>query len=155
MKSFKQYIIEGRPKGQKRYDRDTRKLEARLDKMYEKGVSQKKLDRAEMRLARRTNEYEYDIDDQPNPILKSHETHLDVEESPKSWSLEDLMRDKAKKIYTDRYGHEKVGAEIRSGLVDLHQDPQLKSHVTDAELGQEAHRMLDIRNALVKKLKHK
>jgi hypothetical protein len=99
MKSFKQYIIEGRPKGQKRYDRDTRKLEARLDKMYEKRVSQKKLDRAEMRLARRTNEYEYDIDDQPNPILKSYETHLDVEESPRSMSLEDLMGQSQKNLY--------------------------------------------------------
>ena len=86
MKSFKQYLTEARPKGQKRYDRDTSKLETRLDRMYAAGGSQKKIDRAEMRLARRTNEGDYDIDDQRLPTTKER-PDLPLEDSPRSQSV--------------------------------------------------------------------
>ena len=45
MKSFKTFLVEARPTDQKRYQRDTSKLEDRLDKMYAAGGSQKKIDK--------------------------------------------------------------------------------------------------------------
>jgi hypothetical protein len=155
MKSFINFLTEARPKGQKRYQRDTSKLETRLDKMYAAGGSQKKIDRAEMRLARRTNEGDYDIDDQMLPSLKSN-PHLQDENNPRSQSLEELMRDAARKMHTDGYTHEMVGAEIRSAMGDmLHIPHDVQPGVTDKDLGQEAHRMLLSHNALVKRIKNK
>jgi hypothetical protein len=155
MKSFKQYLSEARPKGQKRYQRDISKLETRLDKMYAAGGSQKKIDRAEMRLARKTNEGEFDIDDQRLPRLKSTEYHYEVEEHPMAMSLEEVMREKARKIYTHNYTHEMVGAEIRSGITDLTYNPGLKADVTDEQLGQEAHRMFVAHENLKKRMRKK
>jgi hypothetical protein len=155
MISFKQYISEGRPTGQKRYQRDISKLETQLDTMYAAGGSQKKIDRAEMRLARKTNEDEFDIDDQRLPKLKSTEYHYEVEEHPMAMSLEELMREKARKIHTDNFTHEMVGAEIRSAITDLTYNPELKADVTDKQLGQEAHRILVAHENLKKRMKNK
>jgi len=154
MKSLKQYILEARPKGQKRYDRDTSKLEARLDRMYAAGGSQKKLDRAEMRLARRTNDGDYDVED-----VNIHTTHGQLgvpvanEDDPKVMSLDELMREKARKIYTDNHTHEMVGKEIRDSLVDLSIPTKPYEGVTDHEIGREAHKILIKRMNLISKIR--
>lgn len=156
MKPFKEYLTEGRPKGQKRYVRDTAKLEKRLEGMYERGVSQKKLDRAEMRLAKRTNEGEFDVED-VNMHTKYGQLGQPVgnDDDPKAMSLDDLMREKAKKIYTDNYDHEALGREIRQGLVDLHVPSKPHEGVTDREIGREAHRLYLRRRNLIAKIKNK
>lgn len=154
MKSFKTYLMESRPKGQKRYARDTAKLEKRLDAMYERGVSQKKLDRAEMRLAKRTNEGEFDVED-----VNIHTTHGQLgvpvanEDDPKVMSLDELMREKASKIYTHGHTHAMVGQEIRNSLVDLHVPTKPYEGVTDHEIGQEAQRLFDRRQNLIASIK--
>jgi len=154
MKSLKQYILEARPKGQKRYDRDTSKLEARLDRMYAAGGSQKKIDRAEMRLARRTNDGDYDVED-----VNIHTAHGQLgvpvanEDDPKVMSLDELMREKARKIYTDNHTHEMVGREIRDSLVDLSIPTKPYEGVTDHEIGKEAHNILIKRMNLISKIK--
>ena len=157
MKSFKTILAEARAKGQKRYQRDTSRLEDRLDKMYAYGVSQKKIDRAEMRLARRTNEGEYDVED-----VNSRTKHgafgvpLQNEDDPKTMSVEDLMRLHGSKIYTDNWSHEQVGAAIRDGMNDILTFPvNIQPNVTDAELGIEAHKMAYIRKNLIQKIKAK
>lgn len=156
MKSFIKYLTEGRPKGQKRYNRDTSKLEKRLDTMYERGVSQKKLDRAEMKLARRTNEGEFDVED-----VNQYTTHGQLgvpvanEDDPKVMSLDELMREKARKIYTDGHTHAMVGQEIRNSLVDLHIPTKPYEGVTDHEIGQEAHNLLIRRENLISKIKRR
>lgn len=114
MKSFKQYLSEARPTGQKRYQRDTSKLEGRLDKMYAAGGSQKKIDRAEMRLARRTGEGEFDVED-INAFIKTGHNQDD----PPTMSVEDLMREHGMKVYTHNMTHKEVGALIRSGMSDI------------------------------------
>jgi len=154
MKSFKQYLTEARPKGQKRYDRDTSKLETRLDRMYAAGGSQKKIDRAEMRLARRTNDGDYDVED-----VNIHTAHGQLgvpvanEDDPKVMSLDELMREKARKIYTDNHTHEMVGREIRDSLVDLSIPTKPYEGVTDHEIGKEAHNILIKRMNLISKIK--
>ena len=156
MKSFIEYLTEARPKGQKRYNRDTSKLEKRLDSMYERGVSQKKLDRAEMRLARRTNEGEFDVED-----VNIHTTHGQLgvpvanEDDPKVMSLDELMREKASKIYTDGHTHAMVGQEIRNSLVDLNVPTKPYEGVTDHEIGQEAHKLFIRRQNLISKIKNR
>ena len=154
MKTFIEYLTEGRPKGQKRYARDTKKLEDRIDSMYERGGSQKKLDRAEMRLARRTNEGDYDVED-----VNMHTTHgqlgvpIGNDDDPKVMSLDELMREKAHKIYTHNYDHAMVGQEIRAGLVDLHDATKPYEGVTDHEIGQEAHKIYLKRRDLIKNIR--
>lgn len=166
MKSFKIYLSEARPKGQKRFQRDTAKLETRLDKLYAAGGSQKKIDRAEMRLARKTNEGEYGIDDQMLPTSKSTDTHLSIEEHPRAQSLEELMREKARLLYTGRiaddnktkliFNHQMVGSEIRSAMNDvLHMPHHIQPGVSDEELGQEAHKILIAHNKLLKRIQTK
>ena len=154
MKSFKEILSEARPRGQKRYQRDTKKLEARIDSMYERGVSQKKLNRAEMRLAKRTNEGEFDVED-----VNIHTTHGQLgvpvanEDDPKVMSLDELMREKAAKIHTDKYTHAMVGKEIRDSLVDLHIPTKPHEGVTDQEIGQEAHKLYLRRRELIKNIR--
>ena len=154
MKSFIEYLTEARPRGQKRYQRDTKKLEARIDSMYAAGGSQKKLDRAEMRLARRTNDGDYDVED-----VNIHTTHGQLgvpvanEDDPKVMSLDELMREKARKIYTDNHTHEMVGKEIRDSLVDLSIPTKPYEGVTDHEIGKEAHNILIKRMNLISKIR--
>jgi hypothetical protein len=154
MKSFKQYLTEARPKGQKRYDRDTSKIEARLDRMYAAGGSQKKIDRTEMRLARRTNDGDYDVED-----VNIHTAHGQLgvpvanEDDPKVMSLDELMREKARKIYTDNHTHEMVGKEIRDSLVDLSIPTKPYEGVTDHEIGKEAHNILIKRMNLISRIR--
>lgn len=154
MKSFKEILSEARPRGQKRYQRDTKKLEARIDSMYAAGGSQKKLDRAEMRLARRTNDGDYDVED-----VNIHTTHGQLgvpvanEDDPKVMSLDELMREKARKIYTDNHTHEMVGKEIRDSLVDLSIPTKPYEGVTDHEIGREAHKILINRMNLISKIR--
>jgi hypothetical protein len=161
MISFKQYILEGRPTGEKRYARDTSKLETRLDKMYASGISQKKIDRAEMRLARKTNEDEYDIDDQKLPRVSAH-PHIGDPEHPREMSAQDLMLSSTRTMLHEpqRVGmegpftHEKLGNYIRTvinseGQWEVHQD------VSDLELGKEAHDLYLNRQNLIKKYKKK
>ncbi len=152
MKSFKQYLTEARPTGQKRYQRDTSKLEARLDKMYAAGGSQKKIDRAEMRLAKRTGEGEFDVED-----INAHtQTTLGTDDDPRTMSVEDLMRLHGMKVYTDNMSHKEVGALIRSGMSDILTFPvDIQPDVTDEELGREAHKMAFQRKELIKKIKSK
>lgn len=154
MKSFIQYLTEARPKGQKRYQRDTKKLEVRTDSMYGAGVSQKKLDRAEMRLARRTNEGDYDVED-VNMHTKEGQLGMPIgnEDDPKAMSLDELMREKAAKIYTHGHTHEMVGQEIRAGLVDLHDATAPYEGVTNQEIGQEAHKIYLRRQNLIKNIR--
>ena len=156
MKSFKQYIIEARPKGQKRYQREISKLETRLDKLYSAGGSQKKIDRAEMRLARKTNEGDYGVEDEPLKKIKSTDTHLSDEENPRAMSLEELMREKARLMKTHGYDHSEVGAEIRSGMNDmLHIPHNIQQGVSDEDIGKEAHKMLMKHDELLGKLRKK
>jgi hypothetical protein len=154
MKSFKQYLTEARPKGQKRYDRDTSKLETRLDRMYAAGGSQKKINRAEMRLARRTNEGDYDIDDQRLPTAKER-PDLPLEDSPRSQSVEELMREKGAKIYTHGHTEEMVGSKIRSAMHDFAGPHMVQPGISDAEVGAEAHRMFISHQNLKNRIKNK
>jgi len=155
MKSFKQYLTEARPTGQKRYQRDTSKLEARLDKMYAAGGSQKKIDRVEMRLAKRTGEGEFDVEDE-NAITKSTLFPGSNDDDPRTMSVEDLMRLHGMKVYTDNMSHKEVGALIRSGMSDILTFPvEVQPNVTDEELGREAHKMAFQRKELIKKIKSK
>jgi len=153
MKSFKQIISEARPKGQKRYSRDVTKLENLLDKLYSSGVSQKKINRAEMRLARKTNEGEYDVED----TLQKLEPHLAHDDhSPPAESLEELMINAARKIYSHGHTPEEVGQNIRASMGDfLHHPVDVQPNVSNKDLGDEAHRMLISRMNLIKKVKAK
>jgi hypothetical protein len=154
MKSFKQYLTEARPKGDKRYDRDTSKLEARLDRMYAAGGSQKNIDRAEMRLARRTNEGDYDIDDQ-RLVTTKERPDLPLEDSPRSQSVEELMRGIASKIYTHGHTEEMVGDEIRSAMHDFAGPHLVQPGISNAEVGAEAHKMFVQHQQLINKIKSK
>jgi hypothetical protein len=154
MKSFRQYLTEARPKGQKRYDRDTSKLEARLDRMYAAGGSQKKIDRAEMRLARRTNEGDYDIDDQ-RLVTTKERPDLPLEDSPRAQSVEELMREKGAKIYTHGHTEEMVGDEIRSAMPDFPGPHMVQPGISNAEIGAEAHKMFVQHQQLINKIKSK
>lgn len=155
MKSFKTYLTEARPKGQKRYQRDTSKLEYRLDKMYAAGGSQKKIDRAEMRLARRTGEGEFDIEDINLHTKKGQfDIPLENEDDPKTMSVEDIMRMHGMKLYTHGWNHAQIGAAIRSSAKDIMTFPvEIQPNVTDEELGREAHKMAFQRRELIKKYK--
>ncbi len=153
MKSFKQIISEARPTGQKRYSRDTEKLEKLLDRLYSSAVSQKKIDRAEMRLGRRTNDNEYDVEDELRklPSNLAHDDH-----SPPAESVEELMRNAARKMYTDGHSHEMVGQSIRASMGDfLHYPVDIQPNVTNKELGMEAEKMLGSRINLINKIKGK
>ena len=89
------------------------------------------------------------------PSLKLN-PHLGDENDPRSQSLEELMRDAARKIHTNGYTHEMVGAEIRLAMGDvLHMPHNIQPGVTDKDLGQEAHRMLLSHNELLKRIKDK
>jgi hypothetical protein len=154
MKSFKEYLTEARPKGEKRYSRDTSKLETRLDRMYAAGGSQKKIDRAEMRLARRTSEGEYDIDDQRLPTTRER-PDLPLEDSPRAQSVEELMREKGAKIYTHGHTEEMVGDEIRSAMPDFPGPHMVQPGISNAEIGAEADRMFLKRQELIKKIRSK
>ena len=159
MKSFKQYLSEARPTGQKRYQRDTAKLETRLDKMYAAGGSQKKIDRAEMRLAKRTGEGEFDVED-INARMKEGQLGIPLhnEDDPKAASVEDIMRAHGSKIYTHNMTHKEVGAEIRNAMGDMLHLPvsvDIQPNVTDEELGREAHKMAFQRRELIQKIKSK
>ena len=157
MKSFKQYLSEARPTGQKRYQRDTAKLEDRLDKMYAAGGSQKKIDRAEMRLAKRTGEGEFDVEDINLHTKKGQfGIPLENEDDPKTMSVEDIMRMHGMKFYTDNLSHAQIGAEVRNSSKDIMTFPvNIQPNVTDAELGREAHKMAFQRKELINKIKAK
>jgi hypothetical protein len=158
MISFKQYILEGRPTGQKRYQRDTAKLEKNLDKMYSAGVSQKKLDRGEMRLARRTGEGEFDVEDinlhtKTGPFGQ----RLHNEDDPPTISVEDLMRMHGIKARSPHFmSHKDVGAAVRSGMNDILTFPvSVQPGVKDEDIGREAHIMAIQRQNLINKIKEK
>ena len=147
--------MESRPKGQKRYARDTAKLENRLDRMYAAGASQKKLDSAEMKLAKRTNEGEFDVED---VNLHTKEGQLGIplqnEDDPKTMSVEDIMRLHGMKLYTQGWNHAQIGAAVRSSTEDIMTFPvKIQPNVTDEELGKEAHKMAFKRKELIKKIK--
>jgi hypothetical protein len=154
MKSLKQYITEARPKGQKRYQRDTSKLEIRLDKMYAAGGSQKKIDRAEMRLARRTNDGDYDIEE-INVHTKRGQLDIPVddENDPRAQSIDELMREIAHKIYTHGHSEAQVGAEIRYVAHDLPVPHKAVEGATDEDIGREAHSIYLQRKALIDHIK--
>ena len=157
MKSFKQILSEARPTGQQRFQRDTSKLKDRLDDMYAAGGSQKKIDRAEMRLARRTGEGEFDVED-INAFKKTGPfgNKLHNQDDPPTMSVEDLMREHGMKVYTHNMSHKEVGALVRSGISDILTFPvQVQPDVTDEELGREAHKMAFERKELIKKIKEK
>ena len=157
MKSFKSFLLESRPTGQQRYHRDTSKLEARLDKMYSAGGSQKKIDRAEMRIAKRTGEGEFDVEDINSRIENSKRGHVIHDgDDPRTMSVEDLMRMHGSKVETHKMSHKEVGSMIRSGIQDIMTFPvDVQPNVTDEELGQEAHIMAKQRMGLIQKVKNK
>jgi hypothetical protein len=157
MKSFNQYLSEARPTGQKRYQRDTAKLETRLDKMYAAGGSQKKIDRAEMRLAKRTGEGDFDVED-INARMKEGQLGIPLhnEDDPRTMSVEDLMRMHGSKVETHGMSHREVGSLIRNGIEDIMIFPvSVQPNVTDEELGIEAHKMALERMKLIQKIKSK
>ena len=157
MKSFNQYLSEARPTSQKRYQRDTAKLETRLDNMYAVGGSQKKIDRAEMRLARRTGEGEFDVED-INARMKEGRVGMSLhnEDDPRTMSVEDLMRMHGNKVETHDMSHREVGSLIRAGMQDIMTFPVIvQPNVTDEELGMEAHKMALERMKLIQKVKSK
>ena len=153
MKSFNNFLLEWK-RGQQRHEVITRRLEDRLDQMYQSGVSQKKIDRAEMRLARRTGENEYDVED--SNVRSRLKTSEYDENSPRSESLEELMRNKAAKIYTHGHTPAMVGAEIRSARGDfMHFAVDVQPGVTDHELGHEAHALYIARQNLINRIRSK
>jgi hypothetical protein len=161
MLNFIKYISEARPTGEKRYTRDTSKLETRLDKMYASGISQKKIDRDEMRLARRTNEYEYDIDDQKLPRVSTH-PHINDPEHPREMSVQDLMLSSTHTMLHEPhkigmegpFTHEKLGNRIRT-VINSEGPWGVHQGVSDLELGKEAHNLYLNRQNLIKKYKSK
>jgi hypothetical protein len=157
MISFKQYIIEARPTGQKRYQRDTKNLETRLDKMYASGISQKKIDRGEMRLARRTGEGEYDVED-INLHTKTGQIGMPIhnEDDPRTISVEDLMRMHGSKASSQGMSHKEVGSAVRSGMNDILTFPvNVQPGVKDEDIGKEAHIMATQRQNLINLIKSK